>query len=274
MNIMDGKKIADAMIHDLRISVANATKPLRLAIVVVGEDPVVRRFIAQKKAYAESIGVDVRIYPFEKTITTNQLRKHLSDIVRAKENHGVIIQLPLPEHIGKQYILDAITLEKDVDMLSARAIGKMSVGKSSILPPVAGAVKAFFEEYSIDYTAANIVLLGAGVLVGQPVARWLLSEGATLTVVRMSTKDPDYFIRNADIVISGLGHPGYITKNMIKKGVVLIDAGTSESNGKLVGDVDTISVKDTAGFLTPVPGGVGPLTVAILFQNLITLASK
>lgn len=258
----------------LQKEVSVAAKPLRLAIVVVGEDPVVQKFIAQKKRAAEYVGISVRIYPFPATITTNELRKKLAEIVHEKRNTGVIVQLPLPPHINAQYILNAVPPEKDVDMLSARSLGNFVTGKDLIIPPVVGAVRAFFAEYEIDYKNKYIVVIGAGTLVGKPVALWLLQEKATFSVIRSTTETPQKFLLDADIIISGIGQPKYITADMIKKDVVIIDAGTSESEGKLSGDADFESVAAKAAFITPVPGGVGPVTVAILFQNLLALSQK
>lgn len=247
-------------------------KKLRLAVVVAGEDPVVRSFIGEKKKAAESVRIDVRVYPFDAEITTNELRKRIAEIVHEKKNTGVVIQLPLPPQINKQYVLNAIPPEKDVDVLSARAVGNFAVGKSPIFPPVAGAVKALFEEYGIDYADKNIVVIGAGLLVGRPVALWFLQEGATFTVVTEKTSQPENALRSADIIISGIGKPRYITGDMVKEGVTVIDAGTSESAGEIVGDVDFDSMSSKASYITPVPGGIGPLTVAILLKNLVTLA--
>lgn len=257
---------------EVKNEVAGLGKPLRLAIVLVGENPVIRKFIEQKKRTAESVGVDIKIYPFEEKVTTNELRKRLAEIVHEEKNSGVIIQLPLPAHINTQYILNSVPPEKDVDALSAKALGNFVVGKSPIMSPVAGAAKAFLEEYKIEYRNKNIVVVGAGNLVGRPVALWLLSEHATFSVVSKDTPDPASLLRSADIIISGIGVPGFITKEMVKEGAVVMDAGTSESEGKLVGDVDFEGVSGPASFVTPVPGGIGPVTIALLLKNLVTLA--
>lgn len=247
-----------------------AQKP-RLAVVVVGKDPVVAKFIEQKKKAAESVGIEVRIYPFEEKVTTNELRKRLAEIVHEKKNTGVIVQLPLPAHVNSQYILNAVTPGKDADMLSSRALGNFVTGKSAIFPPVVGAARALFEEYGIDYKNKYIAVVGAGNLVGKPMALWLLNEKTTFSVVRSSTKNPEEFLRRADVIISGIGKPKFITADMVKEGAVIIDAGTSESAGKIAGDVDFDSVSPKASFITPIPGGVGPVTVAVLLKNLVML---
>lgn len=272
MKILDGKKIAERMLAELKKQVAALTKKPRLAVVVVGKDSVIANFIGQKKKAADLVGAEVRAYPFPVDTTTNELRKRISEIVHEKKNTAVIIQLPLPGHINKQYILNAIPPEKDADVLSARAVGNFAVGKSAIMPPVAGAIKTLFEEYGIRYRDQNIVILGAGSLVGRPVAQWLVNERADVTVIADRAEEKTDVIKAADIIISGVGKPGLVTGDMIKQGAVVIDAGASESEGEVVGDVDTDSVSAKAGFLAPVPGGVGPLTVAMLLKNLFILA--
>lgn len=272
MTLLDGKKLAQKILDGLKQEIAASPKKLRLAVVIVGQNPVTESFVRQKEKTAKNIGVDFRIYRFDETIKNDDLRKRLTQIVHEKKNTGVIIQLPLPAHLSGQYILNSVTPAKDADMLSARAIGDFSVGKSPILPPVAGAVKAFFDEYNIDYKNRYIAVVGAGKLVGLPVSRWLLNEKATFTVVRSTTPNLTDFTKEADIIITGVGSPGLINAEMIKNGAVIIDAATSESEGKITGDVDFESAPAKAGFITPVPGGVGPVTVAILFKNLLILS--
>ena len=272
MTLLDGKKIAERMLAELKEEIAAMKGTLRLAVVVVGQDPVVESFIGQKKKAGESVGIDVRIYPFPTDITTNELRRRIAEIVHEKKNTGVIIQLPLPAQVNRQYILNAIPPEKDPDVLSSHAVGNFTVGKSPVMPPVAGAIRILLREYGIEYRAKKIVVLGAGALVGRPVALWLAGEYATFTLVGSEAYDPTELLADADIVITGVGRPKFITGSMIKKGVVLIDAGTSESEGKLAGDIDADSVADRASHLAPVPGGVGPLTVAVLLKNLVTLS--
>ena len=269
--IIDGKKIAEEIKGDLKIEVANLNKKLRLAVVYVGDNPASAKFIERKKKFGAEIGIDVRVYKFPEDISTNQLRKKIAEIVHIRQNTGIIIQLPLPRRINTQYILNSVPPEKDPDMLSARSIGIFATSKSRIFPPVVGAIKAIFEKYKIDYKNKFIVLLGAGNLVGKPAAIWLLNEKATFNVVRSKTQNPEEFLKKADIIISGIGKPKFITGDMVKDGVIIIDAGTSESEGKLSGDADFDSVSVKASHITPVPGGVGPITVAMLFQNLVGL---
>lgn len=274
MVILDGKKLSQKLFDELKQEIAAMPKKPRLAVVVIGKDPVVEKFIEQKRKIASSIGAEFRVYPFEETITTDELRKHLQKIVREKKNTGVVIQLPLPGHISAQYILNSVIPEKDVDMLSIRSVGALAVGKNITLPPVAGAIRAFFDEYGIDYKNKNILIIGAGKLVGLPVSLWLLGEGATFGIATKKTANISNLTKKADIIISGAGSPRLITGKMIREGIILIDAGTSESEGKIAGDIDFESCLKKAEFITPVPGGIGPVTVAMLFKNLTALSKQ
>lgn len=272
MVLLDGKKLADKILNELKQKLDDSGQSLRLAVVMVGENPVIQRFVEQKKKTAQSIGVDVRIYQFETEITTNELRRRIAEIVHEEKNSGVIIQLPLPPHINVQYILNAVTPEKDIDVLSSRSIGSFVVGKTEALPPVAGAIQAFFEEYNIDFRTKRIAILGGGNLVGRPVALWLVREKANFTLIARETDGSDKILREADIIITGIGKPKFITADMVKDGVIILDAGTSESEGRVAGDVDFDAVAQKASFITPVPGGIGPMTVALLLKNLVILS--
>ena len=274
MILLDGKKLAQKIFEETKKEIQERKMKLRLAVVYVGKNPVSEKFINEKKKRGNEIGVDTRVYPCDETITTNELRKKIAEIVHEKRNTGVIIQLPLPSHINQQYILNSISPEKDVDILSAHAVGNYAVGKSKIAPPVAGALRAFFDEYSIDYREKHIVILGAGALVGKPAALFFLNEKTTFSVIEKNFGNTRDIISRADIIISGIGNPKYITGDMVKDGVIVIDAGTSESEGKIAGDADFDSVSKKASYITPVPGGVGPVTVATIFKNLVLLARK
>lgn len=272
MELLDGEKLAQKILDGLKMEMEQSSKKLRLAVIVLGEDPATQKFIAKKRKIAKYLGIGFRLYPFPESITTNELRKKIAAITHLKKNTGVIIQLPLPENLNTPYILNSVIPEKDVDMLSARSIGKFASGKSVIFPPVAGAVRALFEEYKIDYKNKEIVIVGAGGLVGKPISLWLLNEKTGFKMIESGTRNPEEYMRRADILISGIGRPGYIKGEWLKKGAVVVDAGTSEAGGKVKGDIDFASVGHIASYVAPVPGGVGPLTVAMLFRNLWILS--
>ena len=218
------------------------------------------KFLEQKKKFGSAVGIDLRIYHLSEDIATSKLREKLAEIVHIKNNTGVIIQLPLPEQIKTQYILDGIIPEKDPDMLSSRSIGLFSSGRSKILPPVVGAVKHIFEKNGVEARGRSAVVLGAGRLVGRPIATWLMSHGAAVTVIDENTTDPTLHTLNADIIISGMGMPHLITKDMVKDGVIAIDCGIAvakdeiasrhEMRSRLAGDIDP-AVAEKASLFSP-----------------------
>ncbi|KKT64094.1 MAG: Bifunctional protein FolD [Candidatus Giovannonibacteria bacterium GW2011_GWA1_44_29] len=254
MPIIDGKKLAEEIKAELKTEVLGLNKKIRLAVIKVGKNPVTEKFLEQKKKFGEAVGIDVRIYDLQETISTNQLREKLAEIVHIKENTGVIIQLPLPKQINTQ-----------------KSVGLFSSGRSKILPPVVGAIKYIFDKNNVDAKGKNVTVLGAGRLVGKPVAVWLMNQGAAVTIIDENTADPTVHTIDADIIISGVGEPNLITADMVKDNAVVIDCGTSEAGGKIVGDIDP-RVADKASLFSPVPGGIGPLTVSMLFKNLAELA--
>jgi methylenetetrahydrofolate dehydrogenase (NADP+)/methenyltetrahydrofolate cyclohydrolase len=196
----------------------------------------------------------------------------MKDIVHEPRTTGVIIQLPLPNHIDTQAILNTVVPEKDVDVLSARAVGDFQVGKAKVVPPVAGAVEELLRKNKIDPKGKKTIVIGYGRLVGQPLATWFLAAGALVTIIKTLEQFESSLLKDADIVVSGVGKPHLVAGEYIKNGAVVIDVGTSEVNGEMVGDVDFESASKIASFITPAQGGVGPLTVAMVFKNLLTLS--
>src|SRR3989344_6052127 len=228
--IVDGKKLAEEIKTSLKDEVLSIGKKIKLVVIQVGSNPVTEKFMEQKKKFGNAVGIDVRIYNIEEGVSTSQLREKISEIVHIKENTGVIIQLPLPEQINAQYILDGIIPEKDPDMLSSKSVGLFFSGRSKILPPVVAAVKHIFEKNGVEIKGKRAVVLGTGRLVGKPVAAWLISEGAAVTAIDENTTDPTLHTINADILISGVGMPGLIKETMVHEGVVAVDCGTAAAN--------------------------------------------
>lgn len=233
-------------------------------MVQVGSDAATEKFIERKKKFGEAVGVTVVVHRFPSDVAEDVLAAEVRAIGEDSRVSGLIVQLPLPLEINADVVLDSIPPEKDVDALSS---------SSRVLAPVAGALAEIFSRYGIDPHGKRAVVVGQGRLVGKPVADWLLKNGALVEVVSLETREQmRSLIKRADIIVSGAGVPRLITPELIKNGVVLIDAGTSESGGKLVGDIDP-ACAEKAALYTPVPGGVGPITVAKLFENLVVLAT-
>ncbi|PJE64749.1 MAG: hypothetical protein COU90_00570 [Candidatus Ryanbacteria bacterium CG10_big_fil_rev_8_21_14_0_10_43_42] len=273
--IIDGKKISADIADTLREKIQMSRKKLRLAIVLTTHDPATKTFVRKKEEFGKKIGVDVRVYDeVLNAMSARSLRDRVSELVHVPENNGVIVQLPLADSVGNvQKVLNAVTPEKDVDMLSARSIGDFNVGSSIILPPVVGAVKEILLRHDASYVLRDkrVVVVGSGMLVGKLVSEWFLREGATITTINKYTKDSIYYTKNADIIVTGAGSPGIITGDMVQEGVCAIDVGTTPVQGVLRGDMDFDSVKKKAALITPVPGGVGPIVVANVFKNLLIL---
>jgi len=276
MKLLKGQKIAQTILENLKKEIEASGLRLRLAVVLVGENSVSRVFIRQKEKIADSLGIDFKLFHFSEDVSFSNLKKEIQEICVDPENSGVVIQLPLPPALRKndQEILNIIPSEKDPDILSENNLGKFYSDTLRALPPVVAAISYLFDNYNINPEEKNVLLVGTGRLVGFPLAVWLLKKEATVSAINKFTKDISFFTQKADIIISGVGKPGLIKGDMIKEGAVIIDAGASSEKGKTLGDVDIKSVEEKAGCLSPVPGGVGPLTVACLFENLVKLCHK
>lgn len=257
--ILDGRALAREVLARTKERAATLTHPPRV-VAYVAQDPTraTRSYLNIKKRSAEAAGC-----VFEET----------KDVDVFRDADAAIIQLPLPPGSDTQSMLDSIPIEKDADVLSHAAREKFEKGDTdALLPPVVGAVREILEFGHVDIAGKKAAIIGAGFLVGAPVATWLTQQGADVTTLT-SKDDLSAALRAADIIVSGAGSPHLIKPDMVKEGAVLIDAGTSESGGAIVGDADP-ACADKCSFFTPVPGGVGPLAVAKLFENAVLLAER
>jgi len=237
-----------------------------LGVLIIGDDPVSLSYLDKKEAYGREIGVRVERMEIDPRVPLKEIKSAIYSL--AERHQGVIVQLPLPRGAHAD-ILDCIPMERDVDALGSRAIDWQTSGNSPILPTVAAAVRAILSEHNVDVYGKKAVVVGKGKLVGIPVATWLSRAGAKVTSL---SRGADLLIelKEAEIIISGAGEKGIITPEMLQKGVVLIDAGTSGTTGGFQGDA-VLECAERCSLFSPVPGGVGPVTVAMLFQNLLTL---
>jgi len=294
--ILNGKELSEKILANLKKEVKKSKLKLRLAVIQVGENSVSQVFINQKKKACEKTGINFKLFKFPAKISVLEFKKEIEKVIKSPVNSGVIIQLPLPRTtfqekslteratqkvvrgLPKKFLaeefLNLIPEEKDVDVLSEKSLGKFYQGTLKILPPTVNGILYLLKSYKIGSIGKNVVIVGAGRLVGFPLATQLLKEKATLSVLNEWTRDASSFTKKADILISGVGKPNLIKGNVVKKGGVVIDAGTSMKKGKLIGDVDFKSVSEKASYITPVPGGVGPLTVACLLENLVKLNTR
>ncbi|QQR82119.1 bifunctional 5,10-methylenetetrahydrofolate dehydrogenase/5,10-methenyltetrahydrofolate cyclohydrolase [Candidatus Campbellbacteria bacterium] len=263
--LIDGRAIAREITESLAHKVSTLVERPLLSVFVLSSDAATQQFIKIKKRTGESVGVDVRVLELPESTTTDALVAHVREAVAV--SNGIIVQLPLPAHIDFKKIQDTIPASHDVDGLGAEARTRFENGDMSLLPPVVGACKEILEHAGVDVAEKNAVVVGRGLLVGGPMATWLSHWGARVAVVERGDTLEAY-THNADILVLGAGAPHVLKPNMIKDGVVILDAGTSEAGGKVVGDADP-ECAQKASVMTPVPGGVGPIAIAMLFHNLL-----
>jgi len=255
------EKIYSQIRREIKELKEKKTQPF-LATIIVGENPVSLNFIKIKEKAAHKLGIDFKIYQLPGIATEQRVLDLINELNRNKAIHGLIVQLPLPKSLNTQKIVRAIDPQKDIDGL----LGKYPA-------PTAAAILEIIKHYEIDYKNLKIVIVGHGKLVGQPLATMLKREKISPIICDSKTPDLKEQTLKADILISATGVPTLIKKDMVKDGVIVIDAGTAESNGKITGDVDPAVYKKARSY-SPVPGGVGPVTVAMLMRNLIAAAKK
>jgi len=261
MTIIDGRKIAEEIIERLK----HLTKPQKiLAAILVGQNPASISFLRQKEKVARQLDIEFKIYKFNEKITTKELQREVALISAMPDIGGIVLQLPLPPHIDRQIVLNAISSQKDVDALKNDA---------KVMPLAAGVVKIILEKINFNPAKKKIVIVGRGLLVGQPVAQWLKNQAADLKIFGRDADKNEMAqaLKDADIIISGVGQAGLIKCDSVKDGSVLIDFGYSIVDGKIKGDFDFDSCKNRTVLITPTPGGTGPILVACLFQNFYDL---
>lgn len=267
--IIDGKQISREVLEKLKKEIRQKDLKLRLAAVLVSNNPGIKKFVELKGKAAKEIGVDFNVFEFQETISGNLLKEEVRKIIQDEKNDGVLIELPLPKGINTQNILNEISVEKDVDVLSQEAQDKFYSNGSIVLPPAVEAIRTVLEFHDFDVRGRKAVVFGYGLLVGKPVAHWLSQGGADVIVIEEHTKNPRKYSIEADIVVSGVGKSEFIGGDLVKNGVVVIDFGYESRDGRMVGDFKFNEVAPKASLITPVPGGIGPVVVAAVLKNLV-----
>lgn len=270
--IIDGKKIRDEILEQIKIEVENLPFQPIFCDIVVGDDIVSHSYVNIKGKTASSVGIKFRKIEFNKDATTEEIVEEIDNLNKVPYMCGIIIQLPLPSHINSEKVLDAINPDLDVDCLGTSASEKFYNNSNDIGYPTALACVHILDTLNEDLLNKKMIIIGRGRLVGKPVAYMLSSRGYDVSVVSSQTPKKEDLIKQADVLLSAVGLGKFVNTNMVKDGAIIIDAGTSEENGSVVGDVDFDSVKDVARAITPSPGGVGPVTVAMLLQNVLKVA--
>lgn len=280
--ILDGRKIRDEKINQLREAFATLKTVPVLAIVQVGDREDTNAYIKAKRTFAEKIGVDTVHIKLPLNISEQNLIEEIKKLNNDQNIRGIIVQLPLPDEINRNAVIDTVASEKDVDAITPNNVKKWLDGtKDALLPATAQGVKTLLAEYGIDLQGKKVAVIGRSTLVGKPIASMCLSQNATVTICHSKTVDLKEVTLNSDIIIVAVGKINLITKDHVKTGQVVIDVGINTYEGKklddeivekkIVGDVDFLEVSKIVGAITPVPGGVGPLTVLSVFQNLLVL---
>jgi len=270
--IIDGKKLAENHLKTIKDRIKQLDKKPHLAIILVGDDPASKVYVDMKEKDCKKVGFDVTIHRFNGDIDEIQLMQLIDKLNGDSDIDGIITQLPLPEGLDEQLIVDSILPHKDVDGFTPFNLGNLLSGNPTLVPATPKGIIELIKSTNVDINGKHAVVVGRSATVGKPISVLLLQENATVTMCHSKTVDIAGHIRQADILVVAVGNPRLITADMIKEGAIVIDVGINREGNKLVGDVDFDNVKKKASYITPVPGGVGPMTRAMLLEN--TLIAK
>lgn len=274
MQIIDGKKVSAQVKEEVRkqtleLKETHGITP-GLAVVIVGDDPASRVYVNNKKKACEVVGFKSEEYALPASTTQEELLKLVNTLNNKEDVNGILVQLPLPEHLDDKAVIEAIYPQKDVDAFHAVNVGKIMLGEYDFLPCTPSGVMEMLHAYDIPVSGKNCVVIGRSNIVGKPMAMLLLHENGTVTICHSRTQNLAEVCRGADILVAAVGKPKFVTADMVKDGAVVIDVGMDrDENGKLCGDVDFENVKNKCSYITPVPGGVGPMTISTLMKNTL-----
>ena len=276
--IIDGKELAKKTRQNLKIEcdeLKNKGINPKLAVIMVGDNPASKVYVRNKSKACQEVGVEYEEYLLDSNITQKNLIDLIKKLNNDKNINGILLQSPIPKHLDINEAFRTIDYNKDVDGFHPMNVGKLTLGQDTFVSCTPYGVMRMFEEYNIDLCGKNVVILGRSNIVGKPLTQCCLNKNATITVCHSKTQNTKKLTKEADIVISAIGKAKFITEDMIKEGAIVIDVGINrDENGKIVGDVDFENVKQKASYITPVPGGVGPMTVAMLINNVIKAAKN
>ncbi|MGV2938287.1 bifunctional methylenetetrahydrofolate dehydrogenase/methenyltetrahydrofolate cyclohydrolase FolD [Mesobacillus sp. LC4] len=276
--IIDGKEIAQKK----KLEIADQVQELKkqgvtpgLAVILVGDNQASRTYVNSKQKTARELGMHNVLIEYPVSITEQELLAKIDELNKDEEIHGILVQLPLPEHISEKKLIEAISPDKDVDGFHPINIGRMMTGQDAFLPCTPYGVMVMMKEIEMDLAGKHVVVVGRSNIVGKPAGQLFLNENATVTYCHSRTKDLKEYTKQADVIIAAVGKADLITADHVKPGAVVIDVGMNRNElGKLCGDVAYDEVKEKAGYITPVPGGVGPMTIAMLMYNTLKSAKN
>ncbi len=278
MMIIDGKAVS----ADVKARIKAETQELRsegiipgLAVIIVGEDPASKIYVASKEKACADIGFYSEKYALPESVTQDELLNLIKKLNNDDRINGILCQLPLPPHLDEKAVINAIDPQKDVDAFHPQNVGKIMIGEYDFLPCTPAGVMELLSAYNIEITGKKCVVIGRSNIVGKPMAMLLLHKNGTVTICHSKTVNLPEICRSADILVAAVGKAEFVTADMVKDGAVVIDVGMNRpEGGKLCGDVDFENVAEKSSYITPVPGGVGPMTIAMLMQNTLTAAKR
>ena len=275
--IIDGKVISAAVKERVKKGVAELNKKgitVGLAVIIVGEDPASKIYVSNKKKACEALGIISEEYALPESTTEKELLALVDELNRKKSINGILCQLPLPRHLDEKLIINSILPEKDVDAFHPANVGRIMIGDYDFVPCTPAGIMEMLAYENINPEGKSCVVIGRSNIVGKPMAMLLLHKNGTVTVCHSKTQNLKEICSKADILVAAVGKAKFVTADMVKEGAVVIDVGMNRVDGKLYGDVDYEAVKEKASAITPVPGGVGPMTIAMLMQNTLTAAKR
>ena len=271
--IIDGKNLAKKIRSNLKVECDKLKEKgiiPKLAVIMVGDNPASKVYVKNKSIACNEVGIEYKEYLLDANIKQENLLDLIKNLNNDETVNGILLQSPIPEHLNINEAFKAITYLKDVDGFTPSSVGKLCIGEDTFVSCTPLGVIKMFEEYNIDLNGKDVVILGRSNIVGRPLIQCCLQKNATVTVCHSKTKSLEEHTKRADVIISAIGKPKFVTADMVKNNVVIIDVGINrDENGKLVGDVDFENVEKKASYITPVPGGVGPMTIAMLMNNVI-----
>ena len=273
VNLIKGKELSEKIVQKIAEEVQNYNKKPGLTVIIVGENPASKIYVNKKKKIAEKAGFNSGVIKLSEDVSQKKLEECIDELNQDSEINGILVQLPLPKHINTYDIIEKIKPEKDVDGFHPLNVGRLSIG----LEPYAVSCTPFgiiklLEEYNIEIEGKNAVIIGRSNIVGKPLAALLLNKNATVTICHSRTKNLEEICKQADILVAAVGRAKFVKAHWVKEGAIVIDVGINRTDdGKLVGDVDFENVSQKAEYITPVPGGVGPMTIAMLLSNTLKL---
>lgn len=272
--VLDGKGVSEKRLERLRETIDESGLHPRLATVLVGDDPASALYVRMKHQACERVHIGSINVTLPADATTTRVVETVRRLNEDPEINGILVQLPLPEGIDEEAVIAAVSPAKDVDGFHPCNLGRLFSGRPRFAPCTPAGIMTLLEEYGIDPAGRRAVVIGRSIDVGRPMAALLLNADATVTICHSRTADLPAVAREADILVAAVGRPRFVTSDMVHEGVVVVDVGTNRVDGKLVGDVDFEAVRERAGAITPVPGGVGPMTIATLMENTFAAAGR